>query len=129
MRQGITTLLTAAVLSIGLMSATAHAQEAGGALTQAQAQAPAANFTDEQLQQFVDASRELRGLIEEYNPRIQQAPSDAEKQSLMQEANNKMVGVVESKGLDANTYGAIGNAVQSDPELANRVKELAQGTN
>ncbi|QEM81285.1 DUF4168 domain-containing protein [Halomonas binhaiensis] len=127
MRQGITTLLTAAVLSIGLMSATAHAQEAGSALTQAQA--PAANFTDEQLQQFVDASRELRGLIEEYNPRIQQAPSDAEKQSLMQEANNKMVGVVESKGLDANTYGAIGNAVQSDPELANRVKELAQGTN
>lgn len=127
MRQGITTLLTAAVLSIGLMSATAHAQEAGGALTQTQA--PAANFTDEQLQQFVDASRELQGLVEEYNPRIQQAPSDAEKQSLMQEANNKMVGVVESKGLDANTYGAIGTAVQSDPELANRVKALAQGTN
>ena len=42
------------------------------------------------------------------------------------EANEKMVDAVEESGLDVDTFNAIGQAVQQDPELMQRVQEKVQ---
>ncbi|QTF93013.1 DUF4168 domain-containing protein [Halomonas sp. BM-2019] len=122
--QRITALFSAALLSAGLMSATAHAQQdPAAAPEQPQAAAPAMDFSDEQLQQFADASEDIVVISEEYTERLQTAEDEASQQEVQMEANDKMVEAVEDSGLDVDTFNAIGQAVQQDPELMQRVQE------
>ncbi len=125
--QRMTALFSAALLSAGLMAATAHAQQdPAAAPEQPQAEAPAMDFSDEQLQQFADASEEIVVISEEYTERLQSAEDQAAQQEVQMEANDKMVEAVEDSGLDVDTFNAIGQAVQQDPELMQRVQEMAQ---
>ena len=121
----MTALFSAALLSVGLMSATAtHAQE-DPAMAPEQA-APAQDFSDEQLQQFADASQEIAVISQEYTERLQAAEDEASQQEVRMEANDRMVEVVEDSGLDVDTFNAIGQAIQQDPELMQRVQEMAE---
>lgn len=124
----MTALFSAALLSAGLMSATAHAQEdsAANAADQTQAAAPAQDFSDSQLQQFADASKEIAVLSQEYTERLQSAEGEEAQQEVRVEANEEMVKVVEESGLDVDTFNAIGQAIQQNPELMQRVQEMAQ---
>lgn len=124
----MTALFSAALLSAGLMSATAHAQEdsAANAAEQPQAAAPAQDFSDAQLQQFADASKEIAVLSQEYTERLQSAEGEDAQQEVRMEANEEMVKVVEESGLDVDTFNAIGQAIQQDPEMMQRVQEMAQ---
>jgi len=123
----MTALFSAALLSAGLMSATAHAQQdPAAAPEQPQATAPAMDFSDEQLQQFADASQEIAVISQEYTERLHSAEDEASQQEVRMEANDKMVEVVEDSGLDVDTFNAIGQAIQQDPELMQRVQEMAQ---
>ncbi|MGM0639396.1 MAG: DUF4168 domain-containing protein, partial [Pseudomonadota bacterium] len=47
-------------------------------------------------------------------------------QEVQMEANAKMIEVVEDSGLNVDTFNDIGQAVQQDPELMQRVQEMAQ---
>ncbi|MDR5893012.1 DUF4168 domain-containing protein [Halomonas mongoliensis] len=123
----MTALFSAALLSAGLMSVTAHAQQdPAAAPEQPQAAAPAMDFSDEQLQQFAEVSQEIVVISEEYTERLQAAEDEAAQQEVQMEANDKMVEAVEDGGLDVDTFNAIGMAVQQDPELMQRVQEMAQ---
>ena len=127
----MTALFSAALLSAGLMSANAHAQQdpaqdPAAAPEQPQAAAPAMDFSDEQLQQFADASQEIAVISQEYTERLHSAEDEASQQEVRMEANDKMVEVVEDSGLDVDTFNAIGQAIQQDPELMQRVQEMAQ---
>ncbi|MFO7647728.1 DUF4168 domain-containing protein [Halomonas campaniensis] len=128
----MTALFAAALLSAGLMSAVAHAQQdsaqqdPAAAPEQPQAAAPATDFSDEQLEQFADASQEIVVISEEYTERMHAAEDEASQQEVQMEANDKMVEAVEESGLDVDTFNAIGQAVQQDPELMQRVQEKVQ---
>lgn len=124
----MTVLFSAALLSAGLMSATAHAQEnaAANAAEQSQATAPAQDFSDAQLQQFADASKEIAVLSQEYTERLQAAEGEEAQQQVRVEANEEMVSVVEESGLEVDTFNAIGQAIQQNPELMQRVQEMVQ---
>lgn len=123
----MTALFSAALLSAGLMSATAQAQEdPATAAEQPQAAAPAQDFSDEQLQQFADASQEIAVISQEYTEQLHAAEDEAAQQEVRTEANDKMVEVVEGSGLDVDTFNAIGMAIQQDPELMQRVQEMVQ---
>ncbi|SDO16505.1 protein of unknown function [Halomonas shengliensis] len=124
----MTALFSAALLSAGLITATAHAQEdaATQSADQAQATAPAQDFSDAQLQQFADASKEIAVLSQDYTKRLQEAEGEEAQQEVRMEANEEMVKVVEESGLDVDTFNAIGQAIQQDPELMQRVQEMAQ---
>jgi hypothetical protein len=125
--QRMTALISAALLSAGLMSATAHAQQdPAAAPEQPQAAAPAMDFSDQQLQQFVDISQEIVVISQEYTERLQAAEDEAAQQEVQMEANEKMVEAVEEGGLDVDTFNAIGQAVQQDPELMQRVQEKVE---
>ncbi|WP_254276016.1 DUF4168 domain-containing protein [Halomonas sp. 3H] len=128
----MTALFAAALLSAGLMSAAAHAQQdpaqqdPAAAPEQPQAAAPATDFSDDQLEQFADASQEIVVISEEYTERMHAAEDEASQQEVQMEANDKMVEAVEDNGLDVDTFNAIGQAVQQDPELMQRVQEKVQ---
>lgn len=65
-------------------------------------------------------------ISEEYTERLQGADDEASQQEVRMEANEKMVDAVEESGLDVDTFNAIGQAVQQDPELMQRVQEKVQ---
>ncbi|CAM3542550.1 DUF4168 domain-containing protein [Halomonas lysinitropha] len=126
--QRMTALFSAALLSLGLAGA-AHAQDTQQSQDPAasgQAQAPAQDFSDEQLQQFADASQEIAVISQEYTQELQAAEDEQAQQEVRMEANDEMVKVVEDSGLDVDTFNAIGQAIQQDPEMMQRVQEMAE---
>ncbi|MCL7939865.1 DUF4168 domain-containing protein [Halomonas sp. ATCH28] len=124
--QRMTALFSAALLSLGL-AATAQAQQDSAAnAEQPQATAPAQDFSDQQLQQFADASQEIAVISQEYTEELQAAEDEQAQQEVRMEANDKMVEVVEDSGLDVDTFNAIGQAIQQDPEMMQRVQEMAK---
>ncbi|CBV43327.1 DUF4168 domain-containing protein [Halomonas elongata] len=126
--QRFTTLLSAAVLTTGLMAGVAQAQESTTASDQAQTQAQAQtqNFSDEQLQKFADASQEIAVISQDYTKKLQGAEGEEAQQSIREEANGKMVEAVEGSGLDVETFNSIGQAIQQDPELMKQVQDMTQ---
>ncbi|MFW6346372.1 MAG: DUF4168 domain-containing protein [Halomonas sp.] len=122
----ITAIFSAALLSAGLMATSVHAQEDPAATEDPQASAPAEDFSDEELQQFADASEDIAEISQDYTERLQSAEGEEEQQEVRTEANEKMVEEVEDSGLDVDTFNAIGQAVQQDPELMERVQEMSQ---
>ncbi|MBZ5486163.1 DUF4168 domain-containing protein [Halomonas aquamarina] len=126
--QRITALFSAALLATGLMATTANAQEAQDPaqdpMTTQQA-APAQDFSDQELQQFADASQEIAVISQEYTQRLQEAEDEAAQQEVRTEANDRMIEVVEDSGLDVDTFNAIGQSIQQDPEMMQRVQEMA----
>jgi len=125
--QRLTALFSAALLATGLMATAAHAQQ-----TQEPAQnsmetqqAPARDFSDQQLQQFADASQEIAVISQEYTQRLQAAEDEQGQQEVRAEANDKMIEIVEDSGLDVETFNAIGQTIQQNPEMMQRVQEMA----
>ncbi|MFH7416735.1 hypothetical protein VSS92_28910, partial [Pseudomonas syringae pv. tagetis] len=76
--QRMTALFSAALLTAGLMTVQAHAQQdpAQDPAAQPQAQAPAQDFSDDQLQQFADASQEIAVISQEYTERLHAAEDE-----------------------------------------------------
>lgn len=122
----IATLFSAILLGSGLVSSVTQAQETDGTTAPIEAQAPATNFSDEQLQQFASAAQEIAMVSEEYSQRLGQAEGEAAQQAVRQEADSKMVEIVQNSGLDVETFNAIGQAAQNDPALAERIQQLVQ---
>ncbi|MGO1429699.1 MAG: DUF4168 domain-containing protein [Halomonas sp.] len=126
--QRMTALFSAALLATGLMTATTHAQQeqepAQDPMATQQA-APAQDFSDDQLQQFADASQEIAVISQEYTQRLQDAEDESAQQEVRTEANDRMIEVVEDSGLDVDTFNAIGQSIQQDPEMMQRVQEMA----
>ncbi|MHB0777610.1 DUF4168 domain-containing protein [Halomonas sp. WWR20] len=125
--QRITAFLSAALLATGMAAVPAIAQEnsdtAGGA---GAAQSQAQNFSDEQLQQFADVSQEIASISQEYTGQLQNAEDEAAQQQIRQEANDAMVGAVQDSGMSIEEFNNIGQAIQQDPQLMQRVQQMAQ---
>lgn len=119
------TALFSVGLTVGMTSATVYAQDAA-APTGAEAAAAAQNFSDAELQKFADASRQIAEISQDYTARLQDAEGQEAQQEVRVEANEKMIEAVHDSGLDVETFNAIGQAIQQDPELMKRVQEMAQ---
>ncbi|TVM06251.1 DUF4168 domain-containing protein [Vreelandella aquamarina] len=125
--QRLTALFSAALLATGLMATAAHAQQTQDPAQDPMAtqEAPAQDFSDEQLEQFADASQEIAVISQDYTQRLQEAEDEQSQQEVRAEANDKMIEVVEDSGLDVETFNAIGQAIQQDPEMMQRVQEMS----
>ncbi|UXZ54869.1 DUF4168 domain-containing protein [Halomonas sp. 7T] len=125
--QRMTALFSAALLATGLLAGTAHAQQTQDPAQDPMAaqQAPAQDFSDQQLQQFADAAQEIAVISQEYTQRLQEAEGEAAQQEVRAEANDRMIDIVEDSGLDVDTFNAIGQSIQQDPEMMQRVQEMA----
>ena len=125
----LTAALTAAMIG-GAAAAPAFAQDPAQQQQQdpAMQQQPAApdpaSITDEQIGSFVAATENINGVIEEYQPQVEQADEEQAMQ-LQQEAQEQMVVVVEETGLTVDEYNGIAAAAQSDQSLAERIRSEA----
>lgn len=122
--QRITAFLAAAMMTNGLASAPVLAQESAD--SGSQAQAPAQNFSDDQLQQFADASQDIAMISQDYTEQLQNASDEGEQQKIRQQANDEMVQAVQESGMSVEQFNSIGQAIQQDPQLMQRVKGMVQ---
>ena len=123
--------LSAAILTTALSGAPVLAQQASQPQAQTQAQpgmAPAVRQpTDQQLQKFASASQKISGVVTEYRPKVDAAKTDDAKQKVVQEADAKMVQLVRADGLTVEEFNGIGQAVQQDPQLRERLMKMGPG--
>ena len=63
---------------------------------------------------------------EEFTGKLQQTEDANKARDLQQQANEKMLGVIEENNSSIEEYNAINEAVQTDPELRNRVIAMMQ---
>lgn len=130
MKTQLATLLSA-VITMGLASsvyAGANApqqQQApqGQGAAPAQEQVPT-NFSDSEIEKFVAAQDDLETIRQEYSGKLEGTEDPDKAAELQQEASEKMVTVVQDEGLDVETYSNIALAVQSDPELREKVEGM-----
>ncbi|HYG45748.1 MAG TPA: DUF4168 domain-containing protein [Bordetella sp.] len=115
----------AAVLAASLSPVAALAQTAPAAQPPAQAQ-PAIQPSDTQLQKFAVASQKVAMVADEYRPKLQAAKDDAAREQVYREADEKMVQMVNADGLTVDEFNGIGQAVEQDPQLRQRVIEMAK---
>jgi len=99
----------------------ARAAASGPAL----AQEAQTEFSDQQLESFVVAAIAVDEVIREWNPRIQAAENEEQAAQLREEANAALLETIaQTEGMTVEQYQEIGQALQNDPELANRVNEI-----
>ena len=117
-------------LTLGLTGAQALAQDYGSGEDQQQdpgmeqSQQPA-DFSDEELQQFVDLQDRIGEIREEYVSQIESAESEDKARQLQQEAQSEMVTAIEDAGMSVQEYNAIAVAYNSNPDIQERVDEMA----
>ncbi|HCW17059.1 MAG TPA: hypothetical protein DHL02_03670 [Achromobacter sp.] len=127
MQRSTYAFLSAAILTTALSGASALAQNASQPPAQPQMAPAITQPTDQQLQRFASASQKISGVVDEYRPKVDAAKSDDAKQKVVQEADAKMVQLVRADGLTVEEFNGIGQAVQQDPKLKQRVMNMSQG--
>ena len=133
------TLAIAVGFTLGTMGIHASAQDYGGGGAEGQQQqqgqegmgAPEqqqqADFSDQELETFVELQDEIGEVREQYVSEIEAAGSEDEARQLQQEAQTEMVEVIEDAGMSVEEYNAIAVAYNSDPSIQERVDALADG--
>lgn len=120
-----TAILSAITLTAALSGAPVLAQNAPPASQTPMAPA-AVQPTDQQLQRFASASQKVSGVVDEYRPKVDAAKTDVEKQKVIQEADAKMVKLVQADGLSVQEFNGIGQAVQQNPQLKERLMKMGK---
>ena len=120
-----TATLVSILLALGL-STSAMAEQPQQAAPQAPMPeaAQAADFNDADLQKFADVQGDLEGIRSDYSGRLESTEDPDQAAQLQQEASQKMVKTVQDTGLDVETYSNIALAIQSNPELRDKVQSM-----
>ncbi len=87
-----------------------------------QAPAGAATMDDSKLESFAVAFLQVNEIARQYQPQLESAASEEDRQKIQQEAGEKMIEAVEaSEGISVTEYNEIIQAAQTDPDLAQRI--------
>ncbi|MDR9468265.1 DUF4168 domain-containing protein [Marinospirillum sp.] len=110
-------------LSLQAMAQQQNSQQQQGAQQQQgmQQQQMDMDFSDEDLEKFVEVQPALEEIREDFTQRLEEAEGQEAANKLQQEAGQLMVEAVEEGGLDVDTYNNIAMALQSNEELRERV--------
>lgn len=80
--------------------------------------------SDDQLQRFVASAQQIAALTDKYSAQYQSAADDAAKRRIVDEANQRMTEAVQANGLTVQEFNRIGDAVENDPALAQRARQM-----
>jgi hypothetical protein len=86
----------------------------------------ASDFSQQQLEAFVDAATEVQRVQGELDTKAQQAQSPEEVAQLQQQAQEEASQAVEDSGLTVDEYAAIAKAANEDPQLYAMIVDLMQ---
>lgn len=85
-----------------------------------------ADFSDEELENFVELQDKIGDVREDYVSQIESAESEDKARELQQKAQTEMVEVIEDAGMTVEEYNAIAVAYNSNPEIQERVDEMSE---
>ena len=80
-------------------------------------------YGDTELKSFAAAAVNVRRITDAYVEKMVAAKSEKEKKELEQRASGDMVQALRKEGLSVSEYQDIANRVQTDADLAERVKQ------
>ncbi|PLC51793.1 hypothetical protein CR159_01870 [Pollutimonas subterranea] len=127
MQRRYTRTLPAILLTLGLSTGVAMAQQAAPSQSpSAPATAPAANFSDAQLQKFVAASQKVAMISQEYTPKLQGSSDEGTRNKVFKEADEKMVEAVHAEGMTVDQFNGMNQAIQTNPQLVQRVQKMVK---
>ncbi|OEC94865.1 DUF4168 domain-containing protein [Rhizobium sp. YK2] len=124
--------LTAAALSLMVLSNQAFAQQATQEQQPAQTQQPdssaaAPTVNDQKIEAFAVAYLQVDKIRQEYSAKIGATQDPTAKQQLQTEASKQMVQAVQtSPGMSVDEYNAILTAAKKDPALVKKVQDKIQ---
>ena len=111
-----------AFVSFAAAAPAALAQDAQQQAPGVTAPAPATNLDEGKLKSFAVAYLQVDEIKKQYEPQIQQAKSDTEKEKIRTEASQKMVEAVNAvDGMTVQEYSSILASAQADPGLAQKL--------
>jgi predicted FMN-binding regulatory protein PaiB len=84
------------------------------------------DFSQQQIEAFVDAATEVQRVQTELDAKAQEAQNPEEVAELQQEAQVEASQAVEESGLTIDEYAAIAQAANQDPELYAMIVDLMQ---
>jgi hypothetical protein len=114
--------LAAAALSVaGLLPLPAANAQMNPPRARPQAQSPSPTISDEKLNAAAAAIRQVSGIQQSYQRKIEAAPSD--KQRLTLEANDAMAKAVTDQGLSVDEYNSIISTAQNDPVVREKLTQ------
>jgi predicted PurR-regulated permease PerM len=119
-----TTLAAVAALGMafGAASLTGTSVTTPVAAQTAPAPGQAPNVDEETLRSFAVATLEIQEISQTYQPQMEAAESQEQQQEIAQAANDEMVAAVEAvPGIDVDSYNAIAEAAQADPEMMQQI--------
>ena len=126
-RKSLLGILFAAALALTAGPAMAQPGYGGGDAGQGAAQQPAQQDFDEQtLDKFASASVELGKIQQEFSQKLEGVQDREKAMTLQREMNEKMVQVVQDKGIDVQTYNAVANQLGADPELKSKIDKMVE---
>ena len=125
MHKRIQTILSTTLIAFGLTTPVLAQNTATDTQVPAQATS-AADYSDTQLQNFINASQQVAMISQEYAPQIESTTSANEREQIFREADDKMVAAVQDQGLTVNEFNAINQQLPQDPNLEQRVNDLLQ---
>lgn len=95
---------------------------------QVQSPAPAegeiGGFSQSQLEAYAGAVVKIQEIDRAWQPRIQQAQSEAEAETLVTQATDEMVGEIQAQGLSVQEYNSITQAAENDERLYDHIMTL-----
>jgi len=84
-----------------------------------------ASYNNDQLESFVIANVGIYQLQQQVMTKMSDMESDQEKQQLMQATNQQAEQILESAGLTVDEYNTMGQTVESDVQLQEKVNSIA----
>lgn len=114
-----------------LTAVTAALAFGGSALAQEEYQAPppqpeTIDVSNQQLERFAHAQVEIIDIRQDFSARLQDVEDSEKAHELQLAANEEMTQAVKGAGLDVKAYNEIAMAIQSDPELQEKLNELME---
>ena len=84
-----------------------------------------ASYNNDQLESFVMANVGIYQLQQQVITQMSDMESDQEKQQLMQATNQQAEQILQSAGLTVDEYNTMGQTVESDVQLQEKVNSIA----
>lgn len=84
------------------------------------------DFTDSELQTFVEIQKDIGDIRNEYAGKLQSVQDQQKAEQLQQQARDELIKVVEEADLTVDEYNEIAQAYQVSPEVRQRVNEMVQ---
>ncbi len=88
------------------------------------AEAAAGKITDERLNAFVAAAKDVYAVRQKYSPQFEAAATDDDKKKIVVAARDEMKKAIEGHGLTIEQYNAVLTAARTDQTLAEKLEKM-----